>query len=220
MWHALRTELAYSRSYLVGGFGIAAGVILIVTVVFAAVGEQGPPAFAAAGIRGMFLMMAPLVVGFTVQTWRSQEHRARLLLAAPLTPRQLAGIMVLLPVVLFAFGTLAAAVAIGVESLVRGRFEAETVNIVRYVGGLMFMINLMGLLALEATAATRERRLRQATLGWGVFVVAVPLYTLVTLGAALGRLGWPQLDLGNLLLAVMAAAATVMLYGGRTDFTR
>ena len=64
MWQALRAELAYSRSYLLGGLGLAAGVAVMVSVVFYAVGEEGPPPHAAAGIRGMFLIMAPMIVGF------------------------------------------------------------------------------------------------------------------------------------------------------------
>ena len=66
MWHALRAELAYSRSWLFGGLGLAIGVVIIVSLVFFAVGGDGPPSHAAAGIRGMFMIMAPMIVGFIV----------------------------------------------------------------------------------------------------------------------------------------------------------
>ena len=85
MWHALRAELAYAQSYLFGGLGIAVGVVALVSGVFYAVGEDGPPAHAAAAIRGLLLIIAPMVVCFVVQAYRSEEHRARLLLAGPLT---------------------------------------------------------------------------------------------------------------------------------------
>jgi len=84
VWHALRAELAYSRPFLLGGLGIAAGVVVILSVVFLAVGDDGPPSHSAAGIRGMFLIMAPMIVGFIAQTFRSEERRARLLLSGPL----------------------------------------------------------------------------------------------------------------------------------------
>lgn len=100
MWQAIRAELAYFRPWLIGGYGIAAGVIVIVSLVFYAVGEDGPPAHSAAGIRGMFVIMAPLILGFVIQALRLEERRTRLLLAGPLTPRQLAGINALLPLIL------------------------------------------------------------------------------------------------------------------------
>jgi hypothetical protein len=225
MWHALRAELAYFRPWLLGGLGIAAGVVIIVSVVFFAVGEEGPPSHAAAGIRGMFLIMAPMIVGFIAQTFRSEERRARLLLAGPLTPRQLAGVMVLLPVVLFGIAVLAAGLVIGAGSLVTGKLELESLNIVGYVGGMMFMMMMMGLLAQEATAARRQRRLRAAAAGWAGFVVAVLLFAALSvaalyLAAPQGFVTWTHLNLGNLIVAVTAMVAFAALYAGRTDFTR
>lgn len=76
MWRALRAELAYTLPWLLGGLGIAVGVVVIVTVVFALVGEDGPPGFAAAGLRGMFLILAPMVVCFIAQTYRTEERQA------------------------------------------------------------------------------------------------------------------------------------------------
>jgi hypothetical protein len=222
MWHALRAELAYNKPWLLGGLGLAVAVVIIVSVVFFAVGDEGPPAHAAAGIRGMFLFMAPTIVGFIIQTFRSEERRARLLLAGPLTPRQLAGLNVLLPVVLFAIGVLAAALMLGLDFLVTGKLALESLHIVAYVGGMIFMGLMIGLLVQEATAAHRQQRLRAAATGWASLVVGVLLLAAVTVAVVFlqGPLSWPILHLGNLIVAVTAMVATVFLYSGRTDFTR
>ena len=222
MWVALRAELAYSRPWLLGAFGIAVGVVVIVSVVFFAVGDDGPPSHAAAGIRLMFLVMAPLIAGFIIQTYRTEERRVRLLLAGPLTPGQLAGAMVLLPAVLLAMGILAAAGMLFVESLFSGRFELESLQMAGYVGGMIFMMLLMGLLAQEATAAHRQHRRRAAIAGWAGFVGAVLALTVLSLAALYlqGPMTWPSLHLGNFVVALLAAGATCALYTGRTDFTR
>jgi hypothetical protein len=211
MLHALRAELAYFRPWLLGGMGLAAGVVIIVSVVFFAVGDDGPPSHAAAGIRGMFLIMAPMIVGFIIQTLRSEERRTRLLLAGPLTPRQLAGVMVLLPVILFAIGVLAAALVISADALVTGKLAPESLHIVGYVGGMLFMGTMIGLLVQEATAAHRQRRLLAAAAGWASFVVAMLFLAALTA---------PSLHLGNLIVALATMVATVAMYTGRTDFTR
>lgn len=220
MWQALRAELGYSRPYLLGGLGLAAAVVVIVSVVFFVVGDDGPPRFAAAGIRGMFLVMAPMIVGFIAQSFRSEERRARLLLAGPLTPRQIAGAAVLLPVVLFGIGVLAAGLVMGVESLVTGNLELETLNIIGFVGGQLFAYVQMGLLAQEATAAHGQQRLRAAAAGWAAFAATVLLLAGLYLALAQQFLTWTHLILGHLIVAVMAMAASVALYTGRTDFTR
>lgn len=222
MWHALRAELAYNRPWVLGGLGLAAGVVVIVSVVFFAVGEDGPPSHAAAGIRGMFLFMAPLIVGFIIQTYRSEERRTRLLLTGPLTPRQLAGVIVLLPIVLFGIGVCAAALMLGVEFLITGKLALESLHIVGYVGGLIFMGLMIGLLTQEATAAHRQRRLRAATAAWAGFAAGVLLLAGLTVAVVFlqGPLSWPILHLGNLIVAMTAMVATVLLYSGRTDFTR
>jgi len=219
MWHALRAELAYFRPWLLGGLGIAAGVSIFVSVVFQLV-DSDAPSHVVAGLRRMFLILAPMVVGFIVQTYRSEERRARLLLAGPLTPRQLAGVMVLLPVVLFAIGVLAAGLVIGAGFLVTGKLELETLHLVGYVGGLMFMMVMMGLLAQEALAAHGQQRPLGAIAGWAGFVVAVLLLTALSLAAVLGFLTWIHLNLGNLIVAVMAMTVSVAMYAGRNDFTR
>ncbi len=222
MWHALRAELAYCRPWLLGGLGLAAGVVALVSLIFVAVGEHGPERHVAAFLRGMFMIMAPMIVGYVAHGIRFEERRACLLLLGPLTPRQLAGAMVLLPVVLFAIGVLAAGLVMGTEALVTGKLELESVHIVGYVGGLMLGVGLMVLLGQEAVAAHGQRRLRAAAAGWAGFVVAVLAWAALTTMAVLvqGPLTWASLHLGNLLVAVTAMAASAALYAGRTDFTR
>ena len=222
MWHALRAELAYYRSYLLGGLGLALGVVALVSVIFYAVGDDGPPSHAAAGIRGMFLMMAPLVVGFVAQGLRDEERRERLLLAAPLTPGQIAGAGVLMSVVLLAAGVLGAGLVLAVGALATGRLETESLNIVFYVGGIMFAILQIIPLVQEAVAARGQGRARAAALGWAGLALAVVLFALPT-AAALAFQGphtWPIMHLGNLLVALTAMVAGVALYTGRNDFTR
>ncbi len=220
MLHALRAELAYSRPYLLGGLGLAVGVVIIISVVFSAVGENGPPSHAAAGIRGMFLIMAPLIVGFIAQAYRVEERRTRLLLAGHLTPRQIAGVTVLLPTLLFGIGILAAGLMITVGFLVTGRFELESVNIIGFVGGQIFAYTQLGLLAQEATAAHRQRRPRATAAAWLAFVTSVLL--LAVLYSALVRevLAWNHLILAHLVIVIFAMVASVALYANRTDFTR
>lgn len=222
MWHALRAELTYFRPWLLGGLGLAAGVATLVSVIFRLVGEDGPPAQAAAGIRGMFVVMAPLVVGFIVQTYRFEERRARLLLAGSLNPRQMAGVMVLLPLCLLALAALAGALVMGTEALITGRLAVESLHIAGYVGGMLFMMLMLGLLIQEAVAAHRQRRQRAAVAGWAGLAGGVVLLAALSAAAFLlqGPLTWISLHLGNLITAAAAMAATLSLYTRRTDFTQ
>ena len=222
MWHALRAELAYCRPSLLFGLGLAAGVVLLVSGVFYAVGEHGPPPDIAAGIRAMFMVMAPIIVGFVAQAFRAEERRSRLLLAGSLTPRQIAGAMVLLPVVLFAIGVLAAALVLGADALLTGRPALESLHLAGYVGGMMFMGTMIALLVQEATAAHRQRRRRSAAAGWASLGVAALFLAALTTAAVLlqGPMTWPSLHLGNLVVALTAMVASAALYAGRTDFTR
>lgn len=219
MWRALRAELNYSRPYIVGGFGIAAGVVAFISVVFALV-DDGPPSHAAAGIRGMFLVMAPLIVGFIIQSYRNEERRSRLLLAGPLTPRQLAFAMVLLPSALFGLGALAAGLVLGVEAFLRGGLEPEALRIAGFVGSQMFAYVQMGLLIQEATAARSQRRPRAFITGWAGFVISVLLLVSLYIPSLQERMGWLTLILGHVIVAVAIMVTTVLLYLGRTDFTR
>jgi hypothetical protein len=124
-------------------------------------------------------------------------------------------VMVLLPVCLFGIGVLAAALVIGVESLITGGLEFETLRMVSGVGGMLFAMLMMGPLAQESTAAHRQRRQRAAVVGWGAFVMSILLLAACQpfLGSVLGNVGQP-------IVAVMAMVASVALYQGRTDFTR
>jgi hypothetical protein len=222
MWQAIRAELAYFRPWLIGGYGIAAGVVIIVSVVFYAVGEDGPPGHAAAGIRGMFMIMAPLILGFVIQEMRREERRTRLLLAGPLTPRQLAGVNVLLPLLLLGVGVIGAGLMIGIEALLTGGLATEALHIVGYVGGMIFVGLMIGQLIPEATVAYRERRRRAAVASWAGFGVAMLLLAALTTLAVVfqGPLSWPIMHLGNVIVAAAGMAASVALYSGRTDFTR
>jgi hypothetical protein len=215
MWHALRAELAYFRPWLLGGLGIAAGVVIIISVVFQLVGDDGPPSHVAAGLRGFFPIIAGMVVGFIAQSYRSEERRARLLLAGPLGPRQLAGVTVLLPAILFGIGVLAAGLVIGAESLVTGKLEFETLRFVSGVAGMLFAMGQMGPLAQESTAAHRQRRPRAAIAGWAAFVMAI-----ILLAVCQPFLGSIQGNLGQVIVAVVCMVAAATLYTGRTDFTR
>lgn len=222
MWRTLKAELEYCRTWVAGGLAVALGVVILVSAIFAAVGDDGPPAESAAGIRAMFLVMAPLLVGFIVQAYRAEERRGRLLLAAPLTPRQVAGAMVLLPVVLLSVGVLAGALALGVESALTGHPIGDALNLAGYVGGLLFMMLMVGLLVQEATAAHRQGRRRAAWTAWAAFGLGVALLAALSTAALVFQspLSWPSLHLGNFVAAAAAGAASVVLYAGRTDFTR
>lgn len=220
MWHALRAELAYSRPYLLGGLGIALGVTAIVSAVFYAVGESGPPSHAAAGIRGMFLALAPLIVAFIVQANRVEERRALLLLAGPLSPRQLATVTVALPVVLFGVAVCAAGAVVCLEALVTGRFALESLSIAGLVGVQLFLYTQLSLLAQETAAARRQQRQRAATAGWVGFFAAVLFLVGLYAAINLQLLPWLEILAGHLVLTAALMAATVTLYTGRTDFTR
>jgi hypothetical protein len=220
MLHALRAELAYLRPWLFGGLGLALGVATLVTVIFAA--TEGPPAFAASAIRAMFPMMAPLIVGFIVQAFRNEERRARLLFAGPVTPRQLAIVSVLIPLALGVCGAVVAAGVVAIESAIRGEFVFETLHIVAYVGGMLLLCTEMGLLIQEAVVTSSQRRRGAAVAGWGTLAVGALLLTALSIAAfaAQGPWTWPLLHAGNVVAALAAAAVTIVLYTGRTDFTR
>jgi hypothetical protein len=220
MWHALRAELVYSRPYLLGGWGIAVGVMAIISVVFFAVGDDGPPSSTVAGLRGMFVIMAPLIVSFIAQALRSEERRARLLLVGSLTPRQLAGAMVLLPAIMFGLGIVAAGLVMGAGALATGSFEPKSLNIATSVGGYLLVYAQIALLLQEANAARRQARQRAAVAGWAGVVIAALFLAVLYLAQARGLLTSAHLMVGHLLVVVAAMAATVQLYSGRRDFTR
>ncbi len=212
MWHALKAELAYFRPWLLGGLGIAAGVVLLLSVLMRLANEgEGPPGFVVA----MFPIMAGMVVSFIAGGLRVEERRARLLLSGTITPRQLAWVNVLLPVCFVALSALALAPLLGLATLVAGKLEPSALRI-----AFGFMVQFwayaqLGPLAQESTAARRERRGRAALVGWAFFagvilVLAGSQFFLHSVHVQLAQV--------TVVIATMVVAAT--LYQGRTDFTR
>ena len=161
------------------------------------------------------MVVAAMVVGFITQGFRSEERRPRLLLAGPLTPRQLAGVMVLLPTTLIGLGLIAAALSISVVSLLLGRLQPESLRIVAGVTGQFFAIVQLGPLAQESTAARRQRRNGPAFAGWVVFASSILVLVACQffLHSAIGQLT-------QVLVGVTAMAVSARLCVGRTDFTR
>lgn len=213
MWNALRAELIYFRPYVFGGLGIAAGVsALLIGLRWFVEGADDIPTF----LPGLFPIIAGMVVSFIALSLRFEERRARLLLAAPLTLRQLAGVKILLPVCLVALGALGGALLLGAASLVAGQFDFGNLPTLAGVAGQFFIYALMGPLVQEAVAARRQGRGRAGLAGWAGFVVALPL--LMSLQWLQGR---PAVIVGAyLLVATMMMVPTFVLYQGRTDFTR
>lgn len=220
MRHVLGAELAYLRPWLLGGLGLALGVMTLVTVIFAT--SEGPPAFAADAIRAMFPMMAPLIVAFIVQAFRNEERRVRLLLAAPVTPRQLAVVSILVPPALGVCGALVAGLVVAIESAIRGGFAFETVHIVAYVGGMLLLSTEMGLLIQEAVVTHRQGRRGAAVVGWTTLLAQAVVLTAASIAAFTmqGPWTWPLLHVGNVAAAIASMVVTVVLYCGRTDFTQ
>jgi len=212
MWHALRAELAYFRPWLLGALGIAAGVgALLIGIIWFVPGADGTPGF----LPEMFLIIAGMVVSFIAQSYRWEERRARLLLSGPLTPRQLAGVTVLLPACLVGLAALAALVKFGLFALVTGQLDLANLAFIGAFTGEFLGYAQMGPLAQEATAARRQQRGRAAVLGWTVFVGAV-----LVLAASMLFRDSIQGYLGQFMVVVSAMSVTVWLYVGRTDFTR
>ena len=127
MWHALRAELAYFRPWLLGGLGIAAGVGgMLIVIIWLVPGADDTPGF----LPEMFLIIAGMVVSFIAQSYRWEERRNRLLMAGPLTPRQLAGVTVLLPACLVGLAALAALLKFGLFTLVTGDLQLANLGII------------------------------------------------------------------------------------------
>jgi len=212
MLHALRAELAYSLPWLLGGLGIAVGVGGLLTgIIWFVPGADGTPGF----LPEMFMIIAGMVVSFVIQGRRREERRSRLLLAGPLTPRQLAGIMVLLPPCLVGLAVLAATFKFGVFALASGNADLTTLGLTAAFGGEFWGYAQLGPLAQEAVAARRQQRGAAAIIGWAVFVGAV-----LVLAASMFFRGQTPGYLGLLMVIVSAMAVAVWLYEGRTDFTR
>jgi len=212
MWRALRAELIYFRPWLLGGLGIAFFVSTLLTVLMLLPSVDADiPSF----LPGMFPIIAGMVVSFIAQSYRSEERRARLLLAGPLTPRDLAGVMVILPACLVGLGTLAGGLWVGATSFVTGPLESATLSNLGMFTAQFLAYAQMGPLAQEATAARRQQRGRAAIVGWTVFVGLV--FFLVASQFVLGSIYG---HLGLLMTVATAMVVSAALYPGRTDFTR
>ncbi len=214
MLHALKTELVYSIPWLLGGLGIATFVSTLLMVLTVFVNDSdGVPSF----VVGMFPIIAGMVVAFIAQSYRCDERRARLLMAGPMAPRQLAGVMVLLPAVLVGIGALYGGLLVAGTALIvgTGALEGATVPSLGMFSVQFWAYAQMGPLAQEATAARRQKRGTAAIIGWATFVGAILFLAAsqLVLGSIYGHMA---------LLAVIAIAMVVAaaLYTGRTDFTR
>ncbi len=221
MWRVLRAELSYSRPWLLGAFGIAVGVAILITLIFRVV-DDAEAIRNAVGLRAMFVIMGPLIVCFIVQGYRSEERRARLLLAGPMTPRQMALVNTLLPVAFCLVGLAAGSVSIGLDLVLDTGVSSSTLYLAGYVGSLLFMMAFLGLLVQESVAAYRQQRRAGAGVGWTIFVLAVLVQAGLSAVSVItqGQLGWPELFGGNLVIAAAASSASVILHSRRTDFTR
>ena len=212
MWRALKAELVYFLPWLLGGLGIATFVVVVLSVLvrFLEKGD-GPPMF----VVTMFPFIAGMVVAFVAQGYRAEERRARMLLAGPLTPRQLAGVTVLLPACFIVLGALAAAPMILLATLITGQFQPSDLRIAAGFAGQFWAYAQLGPLAQESTAARRQRRSGAALTGWGVFVIAILILAAsqFVMHLTIGHLG-----VAVAIVTAMAGAAT--LFVGRTDFTR
>ena len=212
MWHALKAELVYFRPWLLGGLGIAAGVsLMMLAIKFFVDDAEGIPGF----LTSMFLFIAGMVVSFIVQSYRWEERRPRLLLAGTLTPRQLAGVMVLLPPCFMSAGALAGVTMIGITALITGNLDPADLRMTAVFGVEFWAYAQMGPLVQEAVAARRQGRGWAAIVGWTVFSVGILL-----LAAGMFFRHLIQANLGQLLAIFMAMVVAAVLYQGRTDFTR
>lgn len=212
MLHALKAELHYFVPWLLGGLGIAFGISALMTLLMLIPSvDADMPGF----LPGMFPIIAGMVVSFISQSYRSEERRARLLLAGPMTPRQLAGVLVLLPVCLVALGSIAGLLWVGVLSLFAGPLHASTLPTMGMFTVQFLAYAQMGPLAQEASAAHRQRRAGATVVGWGVFAVAV-----LVLAASQLVLGSIYGHVAMIVVVVAAMIVSAVLYPGRTDFTR
>jgi len=213
MWRALRAELAYFRPWLIGGLGIAFGVVAIMLALTLIPDVQigGPEKF----FWVMFPIIAGMVVSFIAQGMRAEERRSRLLMAGPMTPRQLAGVTVLLPLCFVGIGVLFGVLLVVATASLTVGFEVRHLRFVSLFALQFYAYAQLGPLAQESSAARRQQRGRASLAGWAVFCLAI-----LVLAASQFVLesGWGQV--GQLATALVAMAAAWLLFQGRTDFTR
>lgn len=212
MLRALKAELEYFLPWLLGGLGIALFVVVLLSLLVRFLEEgDGPPSF----VIAMFPIIAGMVVSFIAQGYRVEERRARLLLAGPLTPRQLAGVTVLLPVIFVALGVLAAAPMIGLAILITGKFESSAMRMVVGFAGQFWAYAQLGPLAQESSAARRQQRSSATIAGWTLFVAVI-----LVLAASQFFMHSIYGHIGVAAAALTALVVAALLYQHRTDFTR
>jgi hypothetical protein len=211
MWRALRTELVYFTPWILGALGIATFVVVLLSVLNRILDAgEGVPAF----VVCMFPIIAGMVVSFIAQSYRVEEHRSRLLLAGPLTPRQLAGVKVLLPVCFVGIGALGSIPILGLAFLIAGRFEPAAVPAVAGFAGQFLSYAQLGPLAQESVAARRQGRSAASMVGWAVF--AGSILVLAVAQVFQHSLGGNMAVAGVVICSMVLAAA---LFVRRTDFT-
>jgi hypothetical protein len=212
MWHALRTEIDYFRPWLLGGLGIAAGIIVLLAVLIRFFEDgDGPPGF----VVTIFPAIAGMVVSFIAQGTRSEERRARLLLAGSLRPRDLAWVTVLLPVCFMAIAALAGVPLVALAFVITSKFEPVALAMATGFGIQFLAYAQLGPLAQESTAARRQRRGRASLAGWLIFGLGVLALTVAQFGEFVGAA-----RLSSTAVVVVSMIAAAILYQGRTDFTR
>jgi len=212
MWHALKAELAYFRPWLLGGLGIATGVVLLLSVLMRfSTDEDGPPAFLVA----IFPIIAGMVVSFIAGSYRIEERRARLLLSGALTPRKLAWVTVLLPACFVGLSVLAVPPILGAAALLAGKFEFSLSPTAGTFALQFWAYAQLGPLAQESSAARRQHRGRAGLLGWAVFAGVI-----LVLAGCQFFLRSTQGHMWQVMAIVAAIGVAATLYQGRTDFTR
>jgi hypothetical protein len=213
MWHALKAELAYFRPWMLWGFALAAGIVVLLHVLLHLFGEgETVPPF----LPAMFPILAGMVVSFVAQSYRFEERRVRLLLKGSLTPRQLGQVIVLLPICLVGAGILVATLVVILGNLASANPDAPTFRTLGVLGGQFLVYALLGTLIQEAVTAQLQDRRRSAVATWIGIVVTVPIIT--TFYWLESR---PALYIASYaLVAAMIMIGTVKLYEGRKDFTR
>jgi hypothetical protein len=212
MWRALKTELIYSWPWMLGGLGIAAFVSILLSLLVRFLEEgDGPPIF----VIAMFPIIAGMVVAFITQGYRAEERRARLLLAGPLTPRQLAWVTVLLPVCFVGIGVLSTIPMIGLARLITGKFVSSELPMVAGFAGQFWAYAQLGPLAQESSAARRQRRTAASLIGWAVFfgTILVLVASQFFMHTAYGHIGFA-------VVSITAMGVAASLFQRRTDFTR
>jgi hypothetical protein len=131
-----------------------------------------------------------------------------------MTPRQLATVMVLLPISFVGLSLLVSPLLIGLGALIAGTLAPAAVGSVGGFTVQFLAYAQLGPLAQESTAARRQRRTPAAVIGWVIF------------GGAILVLATSQFLFSSIAGHVAQAAVVVavavtawVLYQGRTDFT-